>query len=78
MTPQGAEGDTNGAGSAGVPQGLYDKPLVVEGKRRRKSIEQFSVSSEPKKPKAKVGSNKQTVVPNAITLYQMYVCGCNR
>ncbi len=47
-------GTDSGEAEEGTHQSLYDQPLVVEGKRKRKSIEQFSVSYQPKKPKAKV------------------------
>ena len=39
-----------------LPAGLLDQPLVVEGKRRRKSTETFAVKHEAKRAVVKVNS----------------------
>lgn len=36
--------------------GLLDQPLVVEGKRRRKSTETFAIKHEAKRPVVKVAT----------------------
>jgi len=36
--------------------GLLDQPLVVEGKRRRKSTEAFAIKHEAKRPVVKVAT----------------------
>ncbi len=73
--PQGKVRQTNGdeeAESGEAHRGLYEQPLVVEGKRKRKSIEQFSVSNQPKRPKAKVTTCGVRTRPTHLVLLQSF------